>query len=139
MFVNDLEQELISKDIAGLDLDYCKLFLRMYADDILLFSEIVECLPNRLNCMYEYCGKWNLSVNKQQTKFMLFRNGSILRRNTQFQYGKKQFRNSKSIHISWYHLYNWWCTPPSLTGTVWKAPEAIFILNTFVNPFTALP
>ena len=60
----------------------------MYADDILLFSETVECLPNRLNCMYEYCGKWNLSVNKQQTKFVLFRKGSILRRNTQFQYGK---------------------------------------------------
>ena len=41
-YVNDLEQEMISKDIAGLDLDYFKLFLLMYADDIVLFSETDE-------------------------------------------------------------------------------------------------
>ena len=55
MFVNDLEQEMISKDIAGLDLDYFKLFLLMYADDIVLFSETDEGLQNGLNCMYDYC------------------------------------------------------------------------------------
>ena len=60
MFVNDLEQEMISKDIAGLDLDYFKLFLLMYADDIVLFSETDEGLKNGLNCMYDYCQKWKL-------------------------------------------------------------------------------
>ena len=42
MFVNDLEQELISKDIAGLDLDHFKLFLLMNADYIVLFSKTDE-------------------------------------------------------------------------------------------------
>ena len=75
MFVNDLEQEMISKDIAGLDLDYFKLFLLMYADDIVLFSETDEGLQNGLNCMYDYCQKWKLSVNTQKTKVMIFRKG----------------------------------------------------------------
>ena len=88
MFVNDLEQEMISKDIAGLDLDYFKLFLLMYADDIVLFSKTDEGLQNGLNCIYDYCQKWKLSVNTQKTKVMIFRKGGILRRNTQFKYGE---------------------------------------------------
>ena len=75
-FVNEHKQEIISKDIAGLDLDYYKLFLLMYADDIVLFSKTDEGLQNGLNCMYDYCQKWKLSVNTPKTKVMIFRKGA---------------------------------------------------------------
>ena len=64
--VNDLEQELISKQIAGIDLDYYKLFLLMYADDIVLFSETEKVFQNGINCMYDCCQNWKLSVNTQK-------------------------------------------------------------------------
>ena len=44
MFINDLEEELILKDVEGLDFDNFRLFLLMYADDIVLFSETVDGL-----------------------------------------------------------------------------------------------
>ena len=87
MFVNDLEEELIFKNFAGLDLDHFRLFLLMYADDIVLLSETAEGLQNGLNCMFQYCQKWKLSVNTQKTKVMIFRKGGILRRNETFKYG----------------------------------------------------
>ena len=77
MFINDLEQEMNSKDIAGLDLDYFKLFLLMYADDIVLFSETDEGLQNGLNCMYDYCQKWKLSVNTKNKGYDFQEGGHI--------------------------------------------------------------
>ena len=86
MIINDLEEELILKNVEGLDFDYLKLFLLIYADDIILFSETVDGLRNGLNCMNQYCQKWKLRVNIQNTKVMVFRKGGILRRNTRFYY-----------------------------------------------------
>ena len=77
MFINDLEQEMNSKDIAGLDLDYFKLFLLMYADDIVLFSETDKGLQNGLNCMYDYCQKWKLSVNTKNKGYDFQEGGHI--------------------------------------------------------------
>ena len=54
MFGKDREQEQISKDITGLHLDYFKLLILMYADDIVLFLETNEGLQNGLNYMYLY-------------------------------------------------------------------------------------
>ena len=65
MFINDLEDELILNNVQVLDLEHFKMFLLMYADDIVVFSETAEGLQNCLNCMYQYCQKWKLSVNTQ--------------------------------------------------------------------------
>ena len=87
MFVNDLEEELISKNFEGLDLDNLRLFLLMYADDIVFLSETAEGLQNGLNCMFQYCQKWELSANTQKTKVIIFRKGGILRQTLHFNYG----------------------------------------------------
>ena len=47
IYFNDLEEELISKNVEGLDLENFRLLLLMYADDIVLFSETAEGLQNR--------------------------------------------------------------------------------------------
>ena len=84
MFVNDLENELIAE---GLDLHFIKIFLLMYADDIILFSETEDGLQNGLNSLHDYFNKWRLTVNVQKTKIVIFRKGGILRRQTHFYYG----------------------------------------------------
>ena len=88
MFINNLEDELILNNVQGLDLEHFKIFLLMYADDIVVFSETAEGLQNGLNCIYHYCQKWKLSVNTQKSKVMVFRKGGVLRRNTHFHYGE---------------------------------------------------
>lgn len=44
MYVNDIEQEFITKGADGVNIGYLKLFLLLYADDIVIFSESAEGL-----------------------------------------------------------------------------------------------
>ena len=39
MYVNDIEQEFITKRADGVDTGFLKLFVLLYADDIVIFSE----------------------------------------------------------------------------------------------------
>ena len=87
MFVNDLESELIEKGVEGLDLNFIKLFLLMYADDIVIFSEMEVGLQNGLDVLFDYCNKWKLTVNAQKTKIVIFRKGGMVSRQTRFYYG----------------------------------------------------
>ena len=77
MLINDLENELIVKGVEGLDLHFIKIFLLMYADDIVLFSETEDGLQSGLNVLHDYCQKWKLTVNTQKTKIVIFRKGGL--------------------------------------------------------------
>ena len=39
MYVNDLEEMLVSNEFKGIEIGMLKLFLLLYADDIIIFSE----------------------------------------------------------------------------------------------------
>ncbi len=78
MYVNDLEQELCNKGFDGIDIGMAKLFLLLYADDIIIFSESANGLQNGLDILYEYCQRWKLTVNTDKTKIMVFRKGGRL-------------------------------------------------------------
>ena len=41
-------------------------------DDLVLISESAICLQNSLNIQSCYCDKWNLTVNLDKTKSMIF-------------------------------------------------------------------
>ena len=51
----------------------------MYADDIVIVDRIGD-VQKILDCLDMYCEKWGLSVNKEKTKLMFFRNGGIVKR-----------------------------------------------------------
>ena len=53
---NELEEELNI---------YLKLFVLLYTDDTVLFSETKEGLQLRLDYFSEYCQTWKLKVNRQ--------------------------------------------------------------------------
>ena len=44
----------------------------LYADDLVLISESAIGLQNSLNILSCYCDKWNLTVNLDKTKSMIF-------------------------------------------------------------------
>ena len=51
----------------------------MYADDMVIFAESAEELQAKLNTLYSYTTKWNLIVNIEKTKIVIFRNGEKIR------------------------------------------------------------
>jgi hypothetical protein len=49
----------------------------MYSSDTVLLAESAEELQSELNYFYEYCEKWNLKVNINKSKVMVFSKGKL--------------------------------------------------------------
>jgi hypothetical protein len=87
LYLNDLDTFLTSKNAQGVksisedfenDLQiYVKLFTILYADDTVLLAESAEELQSELNYFYEYCEKWNLKVNTNKSKVIVFSKGRL--------------------------------------------------------------
>ena len=58
----------------GVDITVFKLFLLLYADDITIFrtTETTECHQKGLYILKEYCTKWKLHVNTEESKIIVF-------------------------------------------------------------------
>jgi hypothetical protein len=54
-----------------------KLFTILYADDTVPLAESVAELHSELIYFYEYCEKWNLKVNTNKSKVMVFSKGRL--------------------------------------------------------------
>ena len=72
LFLNDIEETFIQSGLEGLDIDTFKLFLLLYADDIVIFANNSEQLQGSLNLLSDYCSRWKLTVNVDKTKVMVF-------------------------------------------------------------------
>ena len=55
LYLNDIEEKFIHSGIEGIDVDMLKIFLLLYADDIVIFAKIPEELQNGLDILYDYC------------------------------------------------------------------------------------
>ena len=75
MFLNDLEDCFYHSNLNGIDVNMFKLFLILYADDIVLFANNSDELQLALNLLSDYCDRWKLTVNPLKTKIMIFRKG----------------------------------------------------------------
>lgn len=83
IFLNDLEYFLQSNDINGVSRDtiiegvhvYLKLFILLYADDTVIFSENEIDLQKALDQFKLYCETWKLNINVNKTKVMIFSKG----------------------------------------------------------------
>ena len=64
--------------VEGIDMGMLKLYLLLYADDIVIFSNTSDDLQKGLDVLSDYCQRWKLSVNTEKTKIMVFRNGGNL-------------------------------------------------------------
>ena len=78
LFINDLEIFLQQNPNAGLTLEQISLYLLLFADDALFFSDTVEGLQSSLTYLEMYCNKWDLTVNIDKTKIVVFRKGGTL-------------------------------------------------------------
>ena len=78
LFINDIELSLQNGINAGMTLEQISIYLLLFADDAVLFSETQEGLQESLYNLEAYCDKWNLTVNIEKTKVMVFRKGGSI-------------------------------------------------------------
>ena len=62
MYINDLESELMQNGVDGIDIGMLKLYLLLYADDIVIFSNTSDGLQKGLDVLSDYCQRWKLTV-----------------------------------------------------------------------------
>ena len=86
MYLNDIEDEFKEKGAQGLDIGLLKLFLLLYADDIIIFSDSSEGLQAGFDFLHDYCSRWKLKVNVDKTKVMIFRKGGTIAKSLKFYY-----------------------------------------------------
>ena len=63
---------------ADISLEQLSIYLSLFADDAAIVSETKEGLQESLNNVQTYCSRWNLTVNVQKTKIVVFRKGGVL-------------------------------------------------------------
>jgi hypothetical protein len=92
LFINELDTVISSSCGRGIQMtpDLLELFLLLFADDVVLFSDSVWGLQNQLNILQEYCNNWKMSVNMSKTKIIVFRRGGRLSQFEKWTYGGKQ-------------------------------------------------
>jgi hypothetical protein len=86
LYVNDFENAFINDLCDDIHFQDVALFLLMYADDTVLFSESAEGLQNMLNTLSVYCNEWDLKVNINKTKVLVFRRGGKMSPNSKWYY-----------------------------------------------------
>ena len=104
IFLNDLENFLSNQNVSGVKREthidqaniYLKLFILLYADNTVLFSETPNDFQEALNCFKDYCHDWKLKINVEKTKVMIFSKGNA-RQNLTFKIVKGLSRNSKQL------------------------------------------
>ena len=74
MYVNDMEVELLNQGCQPYELKMLNLYLLMYADDTVLFSENIADLPKMIDCVNLYSSEYDLNLNLLKTKVVVFRN-----------------------------------------------------------------
>ena len=79
LFLDDIETHLQEGMNDGINLEQLQLYILLFADDAVLFSETREGLQNELNNLESYCKKWNLTVNVDKTKIVVFKKGGWIR------------------------------------------------------------
>ena len=130
-----LGQEFITKGAEGVDIGYLKLFLLLYTDDIVIFSESADGLQKGLNIFYEYCQRWKLTFNPIKSKIIIFRKGGRLPRNLSFRYGDTNLEIVNKfayLGIVFSPGGSFSEAQATLSG---QAQKSIFAMNRYLNKF----
>ena len=138
MYLNDLEETIILNGAKGIDIGMLKLFLSLYADDIVLFANSATELQNSIHILETYCQRWRLTVNTTKTKVLAFKKGGRLRSNLSFIYNGVEIE----IVLKFSYLGIVFTSGGSITETqktlAGQALKAIFAMNKYLFKFTYL-
>lgn len=92
-FINDL----VNYVNGGVQINNSLFKILAYADDVVLLATDGVALQQMINSLQNYCLKWNLKINLNKSKIVVFRNGGKLGK-----YDKWWYNNEKIEVVNWY-------------------------------------
>ena len=138
IYRNDLEEEITSNRANGVDIGMMKLFLLLYADDIVLFANTPDELQHLLDILQDHCARNRLTVNTSKTKVVIFRKGGRIPIDLTFKYnGDETEIVSKFSYLGIVFTSGGSCheTQKTVAG---QSLKAIFAMNKYLHKFTYL-
>ncbi|MCG8034648.1 MAG: endonuclease/exonuclease/phosphatase family protein, partial [Candidatus Thiodiazotropha taylori] len=138
MFLNDIEEHLVLSGLEGIDVNMFKMFLLLYADDIVLFANSADELQEGLNMLSDYCQRWKLKINVSKTKIMVFRKGGILPRNLAFYYDGELLEIVSKFRYLGIVFTAGGSFSEAQNTLAGQAQKAIFKMNKYLYKFTFL-
>ena len=115
-FINDIVNSIDSNIDGIFTTENLKLFILLFADDAVIFAETTESLQTLLNETQIYCRAWNLTLNINKTKIMIFENGRPTKKI--FYYNGQQLSSVtefKYLGLTLYKNGKWTRTQKKLT------------------------
>jgi hypothetical protein len=73
VFINDITKNFENNKSAPLKLINSNIGCLLFADDLLILSETKEGLQHSLDNLSNYCDNWQLAINVNKTKSMIFK------------------------------------------------------------------
>jgi hypothetical protein len=92
LFINELTKDIVNRGRHGIQLspDLIELFILLFADDVILFSDTVVGLQTQLNILCESAKRLGLIVNLDKSNVVVFRNGGYLGQRENWFFDGKQ-------------------------------------------------
>ena len=103
LFIDDLAEDIKALQ-CGIDIgNNSQISILLFADDIALITDNEEKMQRMLNCLYNWCSRWRLSLNMDKTKIVHFRHNTQERSIVEFKFG-----DSKIDYESKYKYLGLW-------------------------------
>jgi len=87
LYINDLADEI---DSGGFCFNGTYIRMLMYADDIVFLAADPDALQGMINSLSTYCEKWDLHVNLNKSKIMIFRKKGIIKHSLRWLFRGKE-------------------------------------------------
>ena len=134
LFLTDV-QNFISLGSHGIDIETIKLFVLLFADDLVIFAETVIELQRMINRLKEYCTIWRLTINILKTKVIVFRNGGPQRNYERWKYGEHVLETVsyyEYLGILFSSRNSWYMSQKTLA---YQASKALFAVKSRLRQF----
>ena len=136
LYLNNIEEQFLNSGLEGIDINMFKMFMLLYADDIVIFANSAEELQQSLDLLLNYCNIWKLTVNVAKTKVMVFRKGGMLPRNMSFYYNGERLEIVKEFKYLGMVFTTGGSFAEAQNTLSGQAQKAIFKLNKYLYKFT---
>ena len=103
LFINDIVKDRSNSNDDDSILNMLNIFLIMYADDIVVLAASPAKLQKKLHSLHTYCNTWQLSVNVDKTKVVVFRNGGTV--NDTWSYNRSNLKIVDSFNYLGIHFF----------------------------------
>ena len=84
LFLYDIGAALESGGFRGVSMSDITIRTLLYADDLLLISDLTEDLQLGIDILFDYCTRWKLNINIEKSTVVIFRKDGSLSINDQF-------------------------------------------------------